>query len=84
MLVEQAHDLPHEFPEFTQAIEELKNSNEQFRRLFEDYNRTNEAVVKAEEADIPMSDFAFEELKKMRLRLKDEIYRLLRDHAGRG
>lgn len=84
MLVEELHDLPHEFPEFTRAIEDLKKGNEQFRRLFEDYNRTNEAVVKAEEADIPMSDFAFEELKKMRLRLKDEIYRLLRDHAGRG
>ncbi|MBI2312704.1 MAG: YdcH family protein [Betaproteobacteria bacterium] len=78
------HDLPHEFPEFVQAIEELRNGNQQFRRLFDDYNRANDAVVNAEQADIPMSDFAFEELKKMRLRLKDEIYRLLRAHAGYG
>jgi len=78
-----AHDLESEFPDYVELITELRHRDAKFQALFDRYNRTNFEVVKAEEADVPMSDFTFEDLKKRRLRLKDEIYGLLRAHAGR-
>ncbi|MBK7585725.1 MAG: DUF465 domain-containing protein [Myxococcales bacterium] len=79
----EPHDLAHEFPDHVQLITELRERDAKFRQLFEEYSRCNSEVVKAEEADVPMSDFAFEELKKKRLSIKDEIYALLRAHAGK-
>jgi len=79
----QPHDLEHEFPDYVELIAELRHRDAKFQALFDKYTRFNSEVVKAEEADVPMSDFAFEELKKKRLVAKDEIYSLLRAHAGR-
>lgn len=78
-----AHELESDFPDYVQLIAELRHRDAKFQALFDNYTRTNSEVVKAEEADVPMSDFTFEELKKRRLVLKDQIYGLLRAHAGR-
>jgi uncharacterized protein len=72
------HDLGHEFPEYMTTIIDLKARDEGFARLFEDYERVNAEIVDIEENDKPFEDFAFEEMKKRRLRLKDEIYLILR------
>lgn len=79
----ETHELQADFPEYVELIAELRHRDAKFQALVDSYSRTNSEVVRAEEADVPMSDFRFEELKKRRVYLKDEIYGLLRAHAGK-
>lgn len=76
------HDLNHEFPEFTAAIQHLKAGDQHFSRLFEEYNGITAEIERLEEEDVPVDDFTIEEMKKRRVHLKDEIYTLLVKHKG--
>lgn len=76
------NDLYHEFPEFTDAIHVLKAGNEHFVRLFDGYNLANDEIRRLEGIGIPVTDETFEEAKKKRLHLKDELYAMLRSHQG--
>jgi len=71
------HELHSEFPEMIEAIEGLSAANAHFAKLFARYNRLTGKVEDLEEHDMPVSDFTIEDMKKKRLRLKDEIYYLL-------
>jgi uncharacterized protein YdcH (DUF465 family) len=77
MMYVDHHDLDHEFPEFVQGIQELKAGNAEFAKLYEEYNSLTSNVEDLEGKDIPVDDFAFEALKKKRVRLKDELYSML-------
>jgi uncharacterized protein YdcH (DUF465 family) len=46
--------------------------------LVEEYEQLNAEIVDIEENEKPFQDFEFEEMKKRRLKLKDEIYLILR------
>lgn len=74
------HDLDHEFPEFVQLIHTLKERDERLAILFAAYEHVNREIVDIEENNRPFQDFEFEEMKKRRLKLKDEIYLILRAH----
>jgi len=76
------HDLHHEFPEFKDAIHQLKSNNNHFARLFDEYHVATSEVEKLEGTGIPVGDNTFEELKKKRLKLKDELYGILREHKA--
>lgn len=76
------HDLHHEFPEHSEAIRGLRLSNKHFARLFDDYHALTSQVEALEVRDIPVGDAAFEELKKQRIHLKDELYRMLQHEAA--
>ena len=76
------HDLHHEFPEFKDAIHQLKTSTNHFARLFDEYPLATAEVEKLEGSGIPVGDTAFEALKKSRLKLKDELYSILREHKA--
>jgi hypothetical protein len=78
----EPHDLAHEFPEHAHLIDELRAKNPQFAALFEQYEGVNGRVVSLEEKDVPVDDFTIEDLKKERLKLKDEIYEVLRKSKG--
>ena len=71
------HDLHHEFPELGEQMTQLKTSNAHFARLFAEYHVQTNEVEKLEGKDIPVNDVTFEELKKKRLKLKDELYQML-------
>jgi uncharacterized protein len=71
------HDLAHEFPEHLEKISELKASNGHFAKLFVQYDEDNHAVKKYELGAAAISAEGLEELKKTRLKVKDEIYRML-------
>lgn len=71
------HDLHHEFPELSDAIRQLKTSHAHFARLFDDYHVVTNEIERLEEADVPVDDFTIEEMKKKRIRLKDELYQML-------
>lgn len=78
------HDLDHEFPKLHDIMEVLKTQDEGFRILFDEYNRLTDEIERLEEADVPVSDFTIEEMKKKRVRLKDRVYRMVISHqAGR-
>lgn len=74
----QQHDLHHEFPEHREAIDTLKNADSRFSKLFDEYHAVNSHVQSIEEKDVPIADFEFENLKKQRLRLLDELYAMIR------
>ena len=71
------HDLHHDFPEFTDAINALKSGNAHFAKLFASYDRLTGKVEDLEEHDMPVSDFTLEDMKKQRVKLKDELYHML-------
>lgn len=71
------HDLHHEFPEMADAIRVLKVGNAHFAKLFESYHRLTGRVEDLEEHDMPVADFTIEDMKKQRVKLKDELYHLL-------
>ncbi|MDP2808934.1 MAG: DUF465 domain-containing protein [Rhodocyclaceae bacterium] len=71
------HDLRHEFPDMHDAIDALKATNGHFAGLFARYDRLTGKVENLEEHDMPVADFTLEDMKKQRVKLKDEIYHLL-------
>ena len=71
------HELHLEFPDMREAIDGLKHANTHFSSLFARYNRLTGKVENLEEQDMPVADFTIEDMKKQRVKLKDEIYYLL-------
>ncbi|SDH66192.1 YdcH family protein [Propionivibrio dicarboxylicus] len=71
------HDLQHEFPEMQDAIVALRHSNPMFERLYATYNRLTGKVEDLEEHDMPVDDFTIEDMKKHRVKLKDDLYHLI-------
>lgn len=71
------HDLHHEFPEMSDAIATLRASNPLFERLYGSYHRLTGKVEDLEEHDMPVDDFTLEDMKKYRVKLKDDLYHLM-------
>lgn len=71
------HELADEFPDLTDRIHELKTSNAHFQRLFDEYHEINREIHRAEASGLNITDEHYEELKKKRMALKDEIYAML-------
>jgi hypothetical protein len=78
----QQHDLHHEFPEYKDAIHQLKTANHHFAKIFDEYHRLNKDIRRIEENEEPVTDIALEEMKKQRLKLKDELHVMLRAHKA--
>lgn len=74
----EKHDLIHEFPEYKERIHELKVSDPEFAKLFDEYHEIDNEVRRIEEGIETPSDEYIEELKMRRLRLKDELYAMLK------
>jgi uncharacterized protein YdcH (DUF465 family) len=74
----EQHDLSHEFPEYRERIHTLKTEDAHFRELFEAYHVLDRQVHRAETDVEPMADESLEPIKRERLRLKDELYTLLK------
>ena len=71
------HELHEEFPEFAARIHELKVSNAHFTNLADRYHEVNRAIHRMETEVEPVADETLEEMKKQRLHLKDEIFKML-------
>ena len=72
------HNLIHEFPEYRDAIHELKMSDNHFSRLFDEYHDIDHEIVRIENGAEASSDDYLEDRKKIRLKLKDELFSILR------
>ena len=71
------HELAEEFPEHVDRIHQLKVSDAHFAKLFDAYHEVNRAVHRAETNIEPTDDAHLGEMRKERLKLKDQIYGML-------
>lgn len=71
------HELADELPEAKTRIHELKMSDAHFARLFDDYHDVNREIHRAEAAGLNIADEHHEELKRKRLLLKDQLFKML-------
>jgi uncharacterized protein YdcH (DUF465 family) len=71
------HDLYEDFPEMRDAIDALRDHNPHFRRAMSQYSRLTGRVEDLEEHDMPVADFTMEDMKKVRVHLKDQLYHFL-------
>jgi uncharacterized protein len=74
----EKHDLVHELPEYREQIHQLKTGNAHFAKLFEHYHELDHEVRRIELGIDAVSDEYLENQKKHRLKLKDEMYEMLR------
>lgn len=73
-----SHDLQTEFPDLAERVQTLRTASTNFARLFDQHREVDAQIVKAEKGVSPLDDFSLEELKKRRLKLKDELYQMLK------
>ena len=71
------HDLPHEFGEHIEKMNRLKVTDAHFSSLASQYDAHNHTITQYEQGKESIPDDALEVLKKKRLDIKDEIYRIL-------
>ena len=73
------HPLTKDFPELHDAIHELKVHDAHFRKLSEEYEQLDKKIFRIESEAEPGSDQYTEELKIQRIKLKDELYAMLKN-----
>jgi uncharacterized protein YdcH (DUF465 family) len=73
----EKHNLTHEFPQYQEKIQQLKVENAHFKKLANEYDEANHAVHRIESGAEVTTDDHLNELRKQRVRLKDELYQML-------
>lgn len=73
----EKHDLVHDKPESKEAIHHLKTHDHHFARLYEEYHEVETEVHRFETGAENTSDEHLEDLKKQRLILKDQLFRII-------
>lgn len=71
------HELAEDFPEHADKIHNLKMNDAHFARLADEYHTVNREVHRVETGVEAASHEREEELRKTRMRLKDEIAAML-------
>jgi uncharacterized protein YdcH (DUF465 family) len=74
----EKHDLVHELPEYSEQIHALKTSDKRFAHLYDKYHEVEHEVRRIEEGDEAGSEEYLEERKRLRLKLKDDLFDMLR------
>lgn len=78
-MLNEKHDLIHEFPEHRETIHNLKMSDNHFAKLFDEYHEVDHEVHRIETNVETTSDEYLEEKKKQRLHLKDELLKIIKN-----
>ncbi len=76
------HDIPHEFPEYRELVEDLRARDTEFQEMYTEYHALDDEIRSIEQNVETVSDSYAEDLKKKRVWLKDMIYQRLRDHTN--
>jgi uncharacterized protein YdcH (DUF465 family) len=66
------------FPEFKELIQKLREDNPHFAHLFERHEELDQEICQLEQDPVNLINIDIESLKRKKLKLKDEIYRLLK------
>ena len=75
------HSIHHEFPQQHDLIDRLVAEDLHFKKIVEEYNSLDKEIRGIEMRDSPIDDVTFNQMKKQRGQLKDEVYQILRKHA---
>jgi len=70
-------ELAEEFPDRIELMSQLKQSDAHFAKLFDEYHDINRQVHRANTLIEPTDDLHETELRRHRLALKDEIWKML-------
>lgn len=70
------------FPEFRDRISQLKTEDAHFARLFDKHNALDQQIKNIEAHLAAGSAADVENLKKEKLKLKDELYQILKNAAA--
>ncbi len=73
------HPLVKEFPDHKDQIHELKMKNNHFAKLMKEYEELDKHVFRVESNAEPTSDEYIRDLKKKRLKLKDDLYDMIKE-----
>ena len=69
--------------EYRDEISKLKQENAHFAKIFEKHNELDQKIEDAEAGREPMTDLELERLKKEKLHLKDEAYKMILEYRKR-
>lgn len=76
------HELAQEFPDLAPQMHALKIKDAHFAKLFDEYHEVNRAIHRAE-TNVEPVDSQFEQaLRKQRMALKDQLYKLLTQESA--
>ncbi len=73
------HPLVKEFPEYKEQIHDLKMKNNHFSNLMKEYEEIDKHVFRIESDEEPTGDEYIRDLKKQRLKIKDELYNIIKE-----
>ena len=65
------------FPEFREIIQKLREDNPHFAKIFEEHEVLDKVINHLEQNPVNLINDSIESLKRKKLKLKDEMYRLL-------
>lgn len=71
------HELADEFPDQVQQMLILRARNQHFAYLMDEYSRINQEIYLGESRHEPMSENRETDLRRLRVRIKDQIAQLL-------
>ena len=69
------------FPEYRDIIQQLRTENPYFAKLFEDHEALDREITQLELDPVQLIHSDIELKKRKKLKLKDEMYRLLKAEA---
>ncbi|WP_434779472.1 YdcH family protein [Neisseria sp. Ec49-e6-T10] len=68
------------FPEYRELISRLKTTDRHFEKLFNKHNELDQKIKNIETGVLTDTSVIVEELKKEKLKLKDEMHQMLRQY----
>lgn len=66
--------------EYRDEISHLKQENAHFAKIFEKHNELDQKAKDADEGRLSLTDMELETIKKEKLRLKDEAYKMILEY----
>ncbi|WP_111496281.1 MULTISPECIES: YdcH family protein [Marinobacter] len=76
------HALHIDFPEYKDLIHELRQSDDHFKKLSDEYDKLDKSIRGLEFREVPTDDAHFNEMKLERAQLKDTLYSTLSKRNG--
>lgn len=70
------------FPEYRELISKLKNTDLHFQKLFEQHNELDQKIQNIESGIAVNTAESIEALKRLKLKLKDEMYEILKKNSS--
>ncbi|SPL71008.1 YdcH family protein [Acinetobacter stercoris] len=67
------------FPEYRSLISKLKQEDNRFAKVFEEHNALDHEIIRLEQNPVTSGLDDIEVLKRKKLKLKDELYTMLRE-----